>query len=144
MQMENPSRQRSLIILNVVRGGRKCISLFANEIKLLAWQSVCSSVSPSICLSVPLSVCLLCCPCSSSDWFSSAVQFSNQPVEALWCFAELETRQKLRASENVSRFDWLLPLPFPPPLARLWISQQMLKYLWFCCVFQFVVGVVDF
>lgn len=56
MQMENPSRQRSLIILNVVRGGRKCISLFANEIKLLAWQSVCSSVSPSICLTVSLSV----------------------------------------------------------------------------------------
>lgn len=82
--MENPSRQRSLIILNVVRGGRKCISLFANEIKLLAWQSVCSSVcqsiSPYVCQSLFLSLVL---SMLVQLVVLSAVQFSNQPVEAL-------------------------------------------------------------
>lgn len=78
-------------------------------------QSVRLSVSLSVPLFISLSFCPPCCPCSSSDWFSSAVQFSNQPVEALWCFAELETRQKLRASENVSRFWLTSPSPFSTP-----------------------------
>lgn len=86
MQMQKPCSRASLIIFNVVRGekgneGKECISLFANEMKLLAMLPALT-----VCLSVSLSVCPSSPPCL---WCSAA---SNQPVEALWCFAALETR----------------------------------------------------
>lgn len=86
MQMQNPCSRASLIIFNVVRGGKRKRGKRVH-ITFCKWNEIVGHAASSNCLPVSLSVCLsILAPCL---WCSAA---SNQPVEALWCFAALETR----------------------------------------------------